>query len=171
MREFFPDQKEEFVYDFFSSPLGELVLVVSSKGLHGVLFDTDIEDGAFFQTLNKMVRQTEQVFIRQAKQELTEYFAGQRKEFGLPLHFSGTDFQKRAWAELCRIPYGQTISYQEQARRLGDMKKCRAVGMANKRNSIAIIVPCHRVIGKSGQLTGYGGGLERKRYLLDLESR
>jgi methylated-DNA-[protein]-cysteine S-methyltransferase len=171
MREFFPDQKEELVYDIFSSPLGELVLMASSKGLHRVSFGTDIESGAFSRGLENMVRQAEQPFIRQAKQELAEYFAGQRKEFGLPLHFSGTTFQKQAWGELCKIPYGQTISYQEQARRLGDIKKCRAAGMANNRNKIAIIVPCHRVIGKSGQLTGYGGGMERKRYLLDLESR
>ena len=105
----------------------------------------------------------------QAAAQLTEYFAGQRTEFSLPLAAQGTDFQKRVWAELTKIPYGHTISYGELARRLGNPNASRAVGLANGKNPISIVVPCHRVIGASGKLTGYGGGLARKEALLALE--
>jgi methylated-DNA-[protein]-cysteine S-methyltransferase len=108
--------------------------------------------------------------FQQAAMQLTEYFAHQRTAFSLPLNASGTDFQKRVWAELTQIPYGQTISYGELARRLGNPSASRAVGLANGKNPISIIVPCHRVIGANGKLTGYGGGLTRKEALLALES-
>lgn len=101
--------------------------------------------------------------------QLEAYFAGRLTVFDLPLHQVGTEFQRRVWAELVRIPYGQTISYGELARRLGQPGAARAVGLANGRNPIGIIVPCHRVIGATGALTGYGGGTERKRQLLELE--
>jgi methylated-DNA-[protein]-cysteine S-methyltransferase len=108
--------------------------------------------------------------FQQAAAQLTEYFAGQRTEFNLPLAASGTEFQKRVWAELEKIPYGQTISYGELAKRIGNPKASRAVGLANGKNPLSIVVPCHRVIGASGKLTGYGGGLARKEALLLLES-
>ncbi len=101
--------------------------------------------------------------------QLNEYFAGSRKSFDLPLKFYGTEFQNRVWRELCTIPYGKTISYKELAGKTGNIKACRAVGMANNKNPIPIIVPCHRVIGASGKLTGYAGGLEVKKFLLELE--
>lgn len=105
-----------------------------------------------------------------AADQLHKYFAGEQQEFDLPLAPEGTPFQRRVWAALQEIPYGETISYGELARRLGDPGASRAVGLANGRNPLSIIVPCHRVVGSTGSLTGYGGGLERKRLLLDLES-
>jgi methylated-DNA-[protein]-cysteine S-methyltransferase len=104
-----------------------------------------------------------------ARQQLAAYFAGDLTEFDLPMDMEGTDFQRRVWQELRRIPYGHTVSYAELARRVGNAKACRAVGLANGRNPIGIIVPCHRVIASDGGLGGYGGGLERKNWLLDHE--
>ncbi|MGK3201995.1 methylated-DNA--[protein]-cysteine S-methyltransferase [Amycolatopsis sp. MEPSY49] len=106
-----------------------------------------------------------------AEIQLKEYFAGRRREFDLPLAFHGTPFQRSVWAALLDIPYGETASYGELAQLLGKPAAARAVGLANGKNPISIIVPCHRVIGSTGSLTGYGGGLERKRYLLDFERR
>ena len=102
--------------------------------------------------------------------EISEYFEGKRKEFSVPLVISGTPFQKRAWEALQKIPYGQTLSYREQAERIDNPSAARAVARANGDNCIAVIIPCHRVIGKDGNLTGYGGGIWRKKYLLDLEA-
>jgi len=101
--------------------------------------------------------------------QLQEYFAGERTEFNLPITFDGTEFQKRTWRALLSIPYGQTRSYSEQAILIGNPKAVRAVGRTNGLNPIGIVVPCHRVIGKSGKLTGYAGGLDVKKFLLDLE--
>jgi methylated-DNA-[protein]-cysteine S-methyltransferase len=102
--------------------------------------------------------------------QFAEYFAGERTRFDLPLAPAGTPFQRRVWDALCEIPYGETISYGELARRVGSPGAFRAVGLANGRNPLAIIVPCHRVIGADGRLTGYGGGLDRKRWLLEHEA-
>ena len=107
--------------------------------------------------------------LKQAKQQLDEYFAGSRREFDIPLLFVGTDFQKRVWNELLCIPYGHTVSYGEMARNIGMPSAVRAVANANGANAISIFAPCHRVIGSDGSLTGYGGGLEAKRFLLALE--
>jgi O-6-methylguanine DNA methyltransferase len=108
---------------------------------------------------------------QRAAKQLLEYLAGKRREFELALDLRGTEFQLAVWNALCAIPYGETISYAEQARRVGRPRAPRAVGAANGANPIAIIVPCHRVIGSSGSLTGYGGGLDRKTWLLDHERR
>ncbi len=108
--------------------------------------------------------------VRQAARELEEYFAGRRRRFTVPLALRGTAFQLRAWAALCAIPYGETRSYAQQAAAIGSPRACRAVGMANHRNPVIILVPCHRVIGADGSLVGYGGGLEVKRALLALEA-
>jgi methylated-DNA-[protein]-cysteine S-methyltransferase len=105
----------------------------------------------------------------QVRAELDEYFAGRRREFTLPLNPQGTEFQRRVWEQLCAIPFGETISYGELARRIGNRNASRAVGLANSRNPISIVVPCHRVIGADNSLTGYAGGLDRKRALLDHE--
>jgi len=107
--------------------------------------------------------------IEIAQMQLDEYFQHERRDFDLPLLFVGTDFQKRVWRELLNIPYGTSISYGEMARRLGMPKAVRALANANGANALSVIVPCHRVVGSDGSLTGYGGGLERKRFLLDLE--
>ena len=107
--------------------------------------------------------------IKRAAGQLTEYFGGKRRVFDLPLEFNGTDFQKKVWAALMTIPYGETRSYGEIARQIGNPNASRAVGMANHRNPIVIVCPCHRVVGSDGSLTGYGGGLRNKEYLLKLE--
>jgi methylated-DNA-[protein]-cysteine S-methyltransferase len=104
------------------------------------------------------------------REQLDAYFAGELEHFDVPMAVHGTDFQKRVWDELVKIPFGETISYSELARRLGDLKLVRAVGTANGRNPISIIIPCHRVIGADGTLVGYGGGLERKQWLLEHEA-
>jgi methylated-DNA-[protein]-cysteine S-methyltransferase len=106
-----------------------------------------------------------------ARAQLGEYFAGERFEFDLPLGATGTQFQRKVWSELCRIPYGATASYGELARRVGQPGAARAVGLANGSNPLPIVVPCHRVIGADGSLTGFGGGIERKRWLLVHEAR
>lgn len=111
----------------------------------------------------------ETALIKEAYQQLSEYLKGERKEFDLPLNPKGTDFQKRVWRALCNIPYGETRSYKQIANAVGNSKAVRAVGMANNRNPITIVVPCHRVIGADGKLVGYGGGLEMKEFLLRLE--
>lgn len=109
--------------------------------------------------------------LDQAERELSEYLCGLRRSFSVPLHPSGTDFQMRVWALLREIPYGRTVSYGEIARRLGNPQAARAVGLANNRNPICIMIPCHRVIGANGNLVGYGGGLPIKSALLELEKR
>jgi methylated-DNA-[protein]-cysteine S-methyltransferase len=113
----------------------------------------------------------ESPLIKEAAKQLDEYFNKKRKVFDLPLALNGTDFQKRVWNELQNIPYGKTRSYGELAAITGNPKACRAVGMANNRNPVPVIIPCHRVIGHDGSLTGYAGGLELKRQLLELENK
>ena len=107
--------------------------------------------------------------LQRAAQQLTEYFAARRRRFDLPLRPQGTVFQQAAWSALCDIPYGQTRTYAQQAAAIGNPKACRAVGMANHRNPLPLFIPCHRVIGAGGKLTGYAGGLAVKRFLLELE--
>jgi methylated-DNA-[protein]-cysteine S-methyltransferase len=107
--------------------------------------------------------------IKEAHQQLTEYLKGERKTFDLPLNLKGTDFQKQVWMALCDIPYGETRSYKQIAESIGNPKAVRAVGMANNRNPLLIVVPCHRVIGANGKLVGYGAGIEKKEFLLRLE--
>ena len=118
--------------------------------------------------------QQDDAYLADTRRQLAEYFAGTRMVFDLPLDLDalgGTAFQRRVWTTLIDIPYGKTISYGELARRIGQPAAVRAVGLANGRNPLSIVIPCHRVIGASGALTGYGGGMERKRMLLDLELR
>ena len=111
------------------------------------------------------------IIIEKTILQLTEYFNGKRKHFNIPLDLSGTNFQLKAWEALKKIPYAKTVSYSDQAKLIGNPKASRAIGNANNANPISIIVPCHRVIGKSGKLVGYGGGLGRKDYLLELEQK
>jgi len=150
-------------YCYFESPLGKLLLNGNEllEGLHFPLGKTRIEPG-------KDWIYKEKLFL-EAMDQLGAYFKGERTRFELELKVQGTFFQKTVWKELVQIPYGETISYGELAQRIGNPRACRAVGMANGKNPIAVIVPCHRVIGKNGSLTGFGGGLAAKEYLLDFE--
>ena len=136
---------------------------------------TAISDGAALTTLafpggSPVARVDEDTVLSQTRRQLGEYFAGERTSFDLPLRPHGSPWQRIVWDELLTIPYGETTSYGELAARLGRPSAARAVGLANGSNPIVIVIPCHRVIGADGTLTGYGGGLERKRTLLDLES-
>jgi methylated-DNA-[protein]-cysteine S-methyltransferase len=153
-------------YTWYESPVGRLLLAGGPAGLERIAFalgghtvrpapEWDEDAPAFAPVVG----------------ELEEYFAGQRERFDLPLAFGGTGFQREVWNALLTIPYGETVSYKELAERIGRPKAVRAVGAANGANPIPIIVPCHRVIGNDGSLTGFGGGLPLKRRLLELESR
>ncbi|MDX1975870.1 MAG: methylated-DNA--[protein]-cysteine S-methyltransferase [Rickettsiales bacterium] len=158
-----------YYYKTIQSPVGQLRLIASERGLAAVLFHDGRRGKA--QVAGDMVQNDEYPLLLKTEKQLAEYFAGKRKQFDIKLDANGTVFQQKAWRELVKIPYGQTINYGEQARRLGDSNKARAVGMANGRNPISIIVPCHRVIGASGDLTGFGGGVDVKQQLLELEQQ
>lgn len=151
-----------------ASPVGELTLVASDKGLVAILWENDSPDRVKLGTTAEYGAHP--VLIAAANQ-LREYFAGTRTRFDLPLDLRGTDFQKSVWAELLAIPFGETRSYGEIAVKLGRPTASRAVGAANGRNPISIVAPCHRVIGSTGKLTGFAGGLEAKDYLLNHERR
>jgi len=156
------------VYTTMESPVGELLLTGDGAALTGLFMEVQRHGP---ESREGWSRGDEDPVLREAVKQLREYFTGERREFMVPLKATGTAFQQTVWTELCEIPYGNTISYGELAKRIGNAAASRAVGMANGRNPISIIVPCHRVIGSSGSLTGYGGGLERKRELLALEKR
>lgn len=159
------------IYDEMESPIGILTIVVSAQELHAILWETERNNPNYKQMLTGYLRDGKDKNIVKIKQQLTEYFHGKRKEFDLPLKLNGTAFQLQVWKQLAKIPYAQTISYGEQAMRIGDKNKARAVGMANGRNPIPIIIPCHRVIGSNGKLVGFGGGLDNKKFLLQLEKQ
>ena len=150
-----------------ASPVGALKLVASERGLSAILWENDNPKRV---RLGELVVQPDHPVLLQAERELAEYFAGDRTSFGLPLDAAGTEFQKKVWSALSTIPYGATRSYGELARQIGAPKASRAVGAANGRNPLSIVVPCHRAIGSNGALTGFAGGLETKRYLLSLEA-
>lgn len=143
---------------YYSSPIGLLLLEATDTAITAVNFVNSQDDN---ENIN--------VITQQCQQQLSEYFSGERKEFNLPLQPKGTDFQKKVWAELQNIPFGKVSSYLEMAKRLGDEKVIRAAASANGKNPIAIIIPCHRVIGANGDLVGYAGGLDKKRLLLEHE--
>ena len=155
-------------YKTIASPVGELKLIASDKGLCAVLFDGGRNNKVSF---NGALQQNDtHPTLKKAEKQLEEYFAGKRQDFDVKLDMRGTVFQIKSWRELQKIPYGQSISYAQQAKGLGDVKKARAVGMANGRNPLPIIVSCHRVIGSSGALVGFGGGLKTKQFLLSHEA-
>src|SRR5256885_16873393 len=149
----------------FPSPIGELLITASDSGLTGVWFPGTGEGAARPDD----GRGPASAVLARTCEQLAEYFAGRRTTFDIPLDPLGTAFQLRVWDALRAIPYGATLSYSDLARRLGDVRATRAVGAANGRNPIPIIVPCHRVVGANGALTGFGGGLDRKRWLLEHE--
>lgn len=154
---------------YYPSPVGELLIKSTDEAVTGILF-SDTNQTSKEESVHSPDSGLPEVMQRCIRQ-LDEYFAGRRKEFDLSLVQEGTAFQKTVWKALCDIPYGQTISYMELARRIGNEKSIRAVGTTNGKNQISIVVPCHRVIGANGHLTGYGGGLWRKSWLLEHEQR
>jgi methylated-DNA-[protein]-cysteine S-methyltransferase len=152
-------------YGTMPSPIGELMLISDGSAITGLYMQNDKH------AARRAAAVRDDSKLRQPLEQLKAYFDGRLRDFDLPLAAEGTPFQQRVWKALCAIPYGETISYGELARRIGQPTASRAVGLANGQNPISIIVPCHRVIGANGTLTGYGGGLERKRWLLAHESR
>lgn len=146
-------------YIYYDAPFGRLTLISEDEYLTGLYFGEREIDGEMQET----------EILKEASTQLDEYFAGNRRKFELPLRTTGTDFQRKCWDGLQTIPYGETRTYQEMARYAGNEKAVRAVGGANHNNPISIIVPCHRVIGKNGKLVGFGGGLDVKEFLLNLE--
>jgi len=153
-------------YKKINSPVGKLTLVASDKGLVAVLWERDNPRRV---RLADLIEQDDHSVLIQAERQLSEYFTGRRKSFSVVLDMRGTDFQRSVWEALLAIPFGETRTYGQLAKQLGNPQASRAVGAANGRNPISIIVPCHRVIGSSGKLTGFAGGLEAKERLLNLE--
>ncbi|MDN5304985.1 MAG: methylated-DNA-[protein]-cysteine S-methyltransferase [Fusobacteriaceae bacterium] len=168
-------EKTKLFMKKIDSPLGKIILLATEKSLCLVEFynskytNNNIEkvkkyfNGEIIEKNNDILNETEK--------QLNEYFKGERKDFNIPLEMIGTEFQKKIWNILLEIPYGKTISYEEQSIRYRNVKAIRAVANANSKNLIAIIIPCHRVIGKNGKLTGYAGGLDKKKWLLNFEKK
>lgn len=158
-----------FTHRKIKSPVGILHAVSNGNALAALVFDNgwksfiESEGWSFSDGSDEITGETEK--------QLAEYFSGNRTEFDIPLYLSGTEFQNQAWKALLKIPFGKTFSYSEQAEKLKNPAAVRAVGAANGKNKICIIVPCHRVIGKNGSLTGFGGGLDIKKQLLDWKAR
>ena len=153
-------------YATFESPVGPLLLLGDSNALRRVSFESSKRS-----PLTQADWKQNQAAFAEVIRQLQAYFRGELKEFDLPLAMEGTEFQLRVWNALRRIPYGETVSYSQLAERIGSPRAVRAVGLANGSNPIPIIVPCHRVIGSDGSLTGFGGGLSTKRKLLELENK
>lgn len=154
-----PEQMDERLFRCrYASPLGELELTASEKGIYSLFFNAPVRQETADHPL-----------LRACSLQLEEYFSGKRKEFDLPLDLRGTDFQLSVWKQLLHIPFGETVSYLHIAKALGDPHATRAVGNANGKNPVSIIVPCHRVIGANGSLVGYGGGMDKKKALLTFE--
>ena len=151
---------------YYKFPVGEVGIIEEAEKISWVFFHSRADRPKHRDSLTV----SETPLIKKTARQLNEYFEHKRKTFDLPLYPQGTSFQLSVWKSLCQIPYGKTLSYKEIAKMAGNTKACRAVGMANNRNPIAIIIPCHRVIGSNGSLTGYGGGLDIKQYLLELEN-
>lgn len=156
----------EYYYKEMDSPVGRLKIISSDVGLAAILWENDKPERI---RVRSYTENNTHPMLLEAEQQLKEYFEGKRNSFSLRLDPVGTAFQKNVWNALSSIPYGETRSYSDIARQLGNIKAVRAVGAANGRNPISIIVPCHRVIGASGELTGFAGGLEAKAFLLSME--
>lgn len=155
---------------FIDTPIGKVLLESDGHSLTGLYFPAQLTQRSRFQARPQMsVPDSCQELFNQVQKQIEEYFRGERSSFDIATNPQGTEFQKKVWGELSKIPFGATISYKELANRVGNPKAARAVGMANSKNPISLIVPCHRVIGENGALTGYAGGLPSKEYLLRLE--
>jgi methylated-DNA-[protein]-cysteine S-methyltransferase len=155
-------------YKTMSSPVGELKLVASDKGLTAILWENEDPNRV---RLGAMKEDKHHPLLVEAERQLKDYFAGNLERFTVKLDFVGTDFQKKVWKALTTIPFGETRSYAQIAAQIGSPKAVRAVGAANGKNPISIIAPCHRVIGSNGKLTGFAGGLQAKAFLLGIESK
>ena len=153
-------------FDEFKTPIGMLKIAVDANGLRYVLFECNKHEPS-----NGIEWKKDRSLTNEARQQLLQYFSGERKEFELEISLAGTEFQRRTWQMLASIPYGQTWSYAELAKRVESPKAVRAVGAANGRNPLPIVLPCHRVIGSNGSLIGFGGGLPIKKWLLEHENR
>ncbi|MDD2577691.1 MAG: methylated-DNA--[protein]-cysteine S-methyltransferase [Bacteroidales bacterium] len=174
-----PIEKQIIYRKTITTPLGDMIACTTKKGLCFLDF-SNIKDFTILfhkmqDTLNGIITDSsinneENQIMDSVEKELKEYFTGERKEFTIPLILIGTDFQKKVWQELLQIPYGKTISYLQEANNINQPKAFRAVANANGKNKISIIIPCHRVIANNGKLGGYGGGLDKKQYILNLES-
>lgn len=149
---------------YYDSPLGNIGIAEADGKLTHLFFENETFS-------DHGIEKKETPVLKDAAKQLTEYFSGLRRDFDLPLAPAGTEFQRRVWKALREIPFGETRSYKAMAAAARNEKACRAVGMANNRNPIAIIIPCHRVIGANGDLVGYGGGLDKKIFLLKLENK
>lgn len=154
----------QLYYDILPSPVGDLLIIAQEFSLREVVFQTEEQSHII---KSEWIQGSE--LIEQIKKELNSYFAGDLKQFSIQVNPHGTPFQKQIWKEVMTIPHGQVCSYQDVANNIHNSSACRAVGRANSQNPIPIIIPCHRVIGKNGKLTGYAGGLNRKQTLLKLE--
>lgn len=152
-------------YAVMNSPMGPLTIASTEKGIASIQFGNTLPEGVVAEPV------TNHEAHHEITEQLSEYFEGKRTQFELPLDVDGTDFQKAVWNELQRIPYGETRSYGEIAKAIGKPGAARAVGMANHDNPLAVVIPCHRVVGSNGSLTGYAGGLHLKAQLLSIESR
>lgn len=163
----------KLAYRIVDSPVGRLKLVATDKGLAAILWETDFVDAVRPDRvrLEEMIERPRDLVLTETARQLKEYFAGKRSEFDLPLDMQGTEFQRSVWEALLAIPFGETRTYAQIADRLGKPSATRAVGAAIGRNPVSILVPCHRVIGSSGKLTGFAGGLPAKAALLELEGR
>lgn len=165
----------EVAWSRIETPLGPMIACATDRGICQLEFISDDLLVSPQQVLKEKFKgdvfQKENDHIMQVKQELADYFDAKKVRFDVPLHLIGTDFQLSVWQGLQQIPFGACITYSEQAVAMGNIKAVRAVAAANGRNKIAIVIPCHRVIGAGGKLTGYAGGIERKRWLLDFEMR
>lgn len=149
-----------------ASPVGTLKLVANETALVAVLWENENPKRV---RLAELVEQADHPVLLETQKQLTEYFAGKRQQFDLPLDFAGTEFQQKVWQALLSIPFGETRSYRDIAEQIGNVKAVRAVGAANGKNPISIIAPCHRVVGANGKLVGFAGGLHNKDILLRLE--
>lgn len=156
-----------FFYHIVESPVGPLYLVSDEQALHGLVFEPM---WPAFKKNFKALKELQTPVMREAEKQLGQYFRGERTTFELPIVLRGTDFQKKAWSSLKLIPFGQTRSYKEQAAAIQKPKAVRAVGRTNGLNPFCIVLPCHRVVGSDGSLTGFGGGLPAKKFLLSLEA-
>jgi len=156
-----------YFYKKIRSPVGELKLVSSDKGLAAILWENDDPNRV---KLSPLEENKKHPVLLETELELKDYFAGKLKKFSVKLDFTGTEFQKKVWKALASIPFSETRSYGQIAKQIGHPSASRAVGAANGRNPISIIVPCHRVIGSNGKLTGFAGGLKAKAFLLGIET-
>jgi methylated-DNA-[protein]-cysteine S-methyltransferase len=161
-------ERKACFYKTMPSPVGELKLVATDDGLTAILWENDDPRRV---RLNIVAEDRTHPVLADTERQLNEYFSGNRTTFDMKLDFAGTEFQRKVWAALLTIPFGETRSYGEIAKQIGSPKAVRAVGAANGRNPISIVTPCHRVIGSNGKLTGFAGGLATKAQLLDLEVR